>query len=787
MPAQRYDVAGRDGLWEVRWWQPTNTPVLDRDGTVAGVLHHVVPLDGPLDGDNETHRRELAAAHASVKEAEQRYRQLLDAAPDAFVLVTADGTITMVNAQAESLFGHARADMIGRPIEMLVPVHQRSKHRALRTADATHKPRPMGSGLELQALRRDGTLVPVEVSLSPVTTQQGQLIAASVRDVSVRAAAERQLRESERRYKLTLDLAPAGIAQVGLDGRWLRVNPALCQILGYDEQTLLGLRFQDVTYEPDLDLDEAHVEALVRGERSSSELEKRYRRRDGTLVWVHLHVRLVRDDDQRPVYFLVHIADITEQRVAAERLRLLASTDRLTGLVNRATLNGQVVRAVHGPCALLLLDLDHFKTVNDTHGHIAGDALLVEVARRLRAALREDSTVARLGGDEFAVLLTGADVPEAARVARRVLHALGEAHVSVPTLHDGVVQVPVGGTIGLAVCRRLPRTASREDAAAELYRQADVALYDAKARGRGGVGVYDSRSARRHQRLLAEQAEVRAGLDQDRLVTYAQPIVDIRSGQEVGVEALARLLRHDGSVVMPDVFLPAASAAGLGPEVDIRMLNSELRRLAADPTGSGVVHVNASADTLLHEVWWRHIDQALTAAPHIARRLHVEVTEQTLMQATGRAARVLRELRERGIKVGLDDFGTGYSALSSLQTIGVDFIKLDRSLVQELGSSERADTVAAALIDLAHALGLTVVAEGVAALSHLHRLRQLDCDQAQGFLLGAPVAQPFVPLPVPRQPVPGRSLPLTDRLRVVPGQEGDRRRSADATRTTSIT
>jgi diguanylate cyclase (GGDEF)-like protein/PAS domain S-box-containing protein len=786
MPAQRYDVAGRDGLWEVRWWQPTNTPVLDRDGTVAGVLHHVVPLDGSLDGDNETHRRELAAAHASVKEAEQRYRQLLEAAPDAFVLVTADGTITMVNAQAESLFGHARADMIGQPIEMLVPVHQRSKHRALRTADATHKPRPMGSGLELQALRKDGTLVPVEVSLSPVTTEQGQLIAASVRDVSVRAAAERQLRESERRYKLTLDLAPAGIAQVGLDGRWLRVNPALCQILGYDEQVLLGLRFQDVTYEGDLDLDAAHVEALVSGQMSSCEMEKRYRRSDGSLVWVHLHVRLVRDDEQQPVYFLVHIADITEQRAAAERLRLLASTDRLTGLVNRAALNEQVARAVHGPCALLLLDLDHFKTVNDTHGHIAGDALLVEVAHRLKAALREDSVVARLGGDEFAVLLTGADTSEAARVARRVLHALSQAHVSVPTLHEGVVQVPVGGTIGLAVSTRLV-TGSIEDAATELYRQADVALYDAKARGRGGVGVYDSRSARRHQRLLTEQAEVRSGLDQDRLVTYAQPIVDIRSGQEVGVEALARLLRADGSVVMPDVFLPAASAAGLGPEVDIRMLNSELRRLAADAAGAGVVHVNVSADTLLHEMWWRHIDQALTAAPHIARRLHVEVTEQTLMQASGRAARVLRELRERGIKVGLDDFGTGYSALSSLQTIGVDFIKLDRSLVQELGSSERADTVAAALIDLAHALGLTVVAEGVAALSHLHRLRQLDCDQAQGFLLGVPVAQPAVPLPVPRQPLRGRSLPLTNRCRVVPSQDDDRGRSTEAGRTTPVT
>jgi diguanylate cyclase (GGDEF)-like protein/PAS domain S-box-containing protein len=771
MPAQRYDVAEPDGQFVQRWWQPTNRPVRDETGTVQYVLHQVVEVTNTLtrktgvplepetsDRGDLADRRELATAHRDLKEAEERYRQLLEAAPDAMVVVDIDGVIAMVNAQTENMFGYGRDELIGHPVEMLIAGslrEQHIRHRASYPPGAA--PRQMGTaGRQQHGLRRDGTIFPVEVSLSPVQTREGPLINAAVRDVAVRTAAESLLRDSEERFRLTLELAPIGMATVGLDGRWLRVNAALCELLGYTEDELMSLTFQDITHPDDLDADLALVAELLAGKRTSYQMDKRYRRGDGQLQWASLHVTLVRGPDGQPQHFLAHIVDVGERRRQSQQLEELARTDRLTGLANRASVVDAIsVAQASGRhrVALLLLDLDHFKTVNDVRGHRAGDALLVEVANRLTTTAREGTVVARFGGDEFAVLLTDPDAADhAVIVAQRVLAALSAAPVSVPTSTGSTASIAVTGSLGVAYADLIGTTSPDVTAVAEeLYRQADVALYEAKGNGRDQLAVFDSETAERQRRRVATETMVRDAIAGRRVVAFGQPIFDVRSGQQVGYEALARIVRPNGDVVLPGVFLPPARDVGLQSAIDLIILEQVLVEIESSTDDTGSVHVNVSAETLAEQHWWDLVSDSLTRCPHVASRLFVELTEQTLLTAPSDAAATVDRLREAGVKVGLDDFGTGYSALSTLQNIGVDFLKLDKSLVDGIGLSSRADTLAEALITLAHALGLDVIAEGVSMPEQLDQLRGFGCDQAQGFLLGIPAARHWPHIPMPRQ------------------------------------
>ena len=418
-----------------------------------------------------------------------------------------------------------------------------------------------------------------------------------------------------------------------------------------------------------------------------------------------------------------------ETRSLAERKAHEAAHDGLTGLANRTLLHDRLEAAVAmGPTALLLIDLDHFKTINDTLGHTVGDRLLVEVSRRLAAGSEPADTVARLGGDEFAVLIVGADAPVRAEArAASLLRLLAE------TIDVDGMRLAVGASVGLAC--------SPEDATAveELFQRADVAMYQAKAT-RGGMQRYcedrDDSSITR----LELVAELRAGLDRGELEMHYQPQVDIVLGTVNAFEALARWRHPSRGVLSPAEFIPAVEQSGLLPVFTGRVLDQSIRDCAAWAAegSTASVSVNLSARDLLDRRLPNIVADALARHQLPAERLVLEITETTAMAELEVVENVLSDLRRLGVQLSVDDFGTGYSSLAFLQRVRVNELKVDKSFVADLLSCESDAAIVRATIELAHSLGLRCVAEGVESPELLVALAQLGCDLAQGYHLGRP-------------------------------------------------
>jgi len=669
----------------------------------------------------------MTARVPSPRQDDARWSEHLDAAavlrdaPDAMLVVTGDGVIAYANRQSEAVFGRCPAELVGASVDTLLPVGLRERHRGHRAAYARDPTlRPMGAGLQLFAERADGSVVPVEISLAPLARGDGLTLAA-VRDVSRQRAAESALRRSEERFRLTFRSSPVGLAVLDADGRLNAVNPALCALIGRDEADLLGRRLRDL------------VPTFEKRDGATPGEHKLFRL-DGSTRWVELTLAPLQEPGGDTSDFVAHVYDVTDRRSHQEQLQALALSDPLTGLPNRALLLDRLDQSLaglarrHTRVALLLLDLDHFKDVNDTLGHPVGDDLLRQVSHRLSSVARSTDTVARLGGDEFALLCNDLPFGEM-EFADRLLAAL--ASDFVVQVQDGAEGVHVGASIGIAVADE------RGLSAAELYRNADLALYESKARGRGRATVFDqSLRDRLHDEVLGEQ-QLRQALASHGIRVALQPVVDFATGRTVAREALARLSTADPDVyVQPDRFLPAAQERGLLPLLDAAVLDVCLDLLR--DTGDRL-HVNVAGATLDQGAWQEHLLEVLASEPALATRLSVELTEQTLMTSRDASLAGLEQLRLRGVHIGLDDFGTGYSSLSYLERLPLDFLKLDTSLISRIPVSHAARTLAEGIVRLGERLGLTVVAEGVENEEQAALLRSWGCQQGQGYLFGRPV------------------------------------------------
>jgi diguanylate cyclase (GGDEF)-like protein/PAS domain S-box-containing protein len=544
------------------------------------------------------------------------------------------------------------------------------------------------------------------------------------------AASSAALAASERLFRTALDRAPIGTALLGLDGRWLQVNDALLRLVGYDQEGLLRRTFHDITHPQDLGGDLQLVEQLLRGEIPSYNVIKRFMHAHGHVVWVRLHASLLRDDTGEPLHYIVQIEDITALHSHQAELERLAVTDPLTGLANRAGLFLAAERAMNldqprpRAAAMLLLDLDHFKLVNDSLGHQAGDALLQAVAARLRDATRPGDVVARLGGDEFVVLLDGAPPPEEVDlVAARLVTTV--ARPFELGMHGSA---RCGCSVGIAYV-------AAGTSAEELYRRADLALYRAKDAGRGRYAHYDSSLHRDAEARLSSEQILRSSLEADGVDVHYQPIVDLHTGAVVGLEALARLRRSDLS---PKTFIPVAEDTGLVAQLDGAVLEAVLDMTDHAPErlpDLRYVHVNVAPASLADRVWQRHADlERMTQGVTVS----LEVTERTLLAGGSPAADSLRALSRAGVDVGLDDFGTGRASLAVLHEQPMDFLKVDRSFVARLAHDPRARALVHGIVVIAQELGLVVIAEGVENEQQLQAVRAAGCHLAQGFLLGRP-------------------------------------------------
>jgi diguanylate cyclase (GGDEF)-like protein len=486
------------------------------------------------------------------------------------------------------------------------------------------------------------------------------------------------------------------------------------------------------------------------GAPGSAEVELRYRWGDGWRHW-HMWAESVADERGLVQSLWGTTQDVTEARNAEAVIRRLAVTDTLTGLANRNHVQDELSRAIAtdahagrdggtaptAECAVLLVDLDRFKSVNDSLGHLVGDQLLVEVGRRLAGFARDGRVVGRLGGDEFLLIEPGGTLASAAELAEHVLAALRDP-VVVPGHAEGLT---TRASVGVTATRRRPGVS-----ATDLYREADVALYAAKDSGRGCTAVYDDALAARASERLDVEATLRDALHSGRVRPLYQPVIALGASAAAdrltGCEALARL-GPDLGAISPVSFVPVAEETGLIAALDEAVFARAAREvLAPDQARGGVlsVAVNLSPRTLQVPGLVERLVPTLQALGIDGRRLRVEITESCLAEPTPTLMNALAALRDLGAGVGIDDFGTGYSALSYLQRFELEFLKIDRSFVARIGAEPTARAVVRALVELAHAHDLTVVAEGVETPEQLEIVRALGCDMAQGFLLGRPMS-----------------------------------------------
>jgi diguanylate cyclase (GGDEF)-like protein/PAS domain S-box-containing protein len=543
------------------------------------------------------------------------------------------------------------------------------------------------------------------------------------------------LHESEERFRRAFEYAPIGMALVGLDGRWLQVNRAMCAIVGYSAEELLATTFQALTHPSDLESDLEYVRQLLAGEIESYAMEKRYYHKMGRVVWALLSVSLVRDPAGRPRYFVSQVQDITERKRMEARLEHQALYDSLTGLPNRAVFYDRLAQAValarrdEKTFAALLLDLDRFKDVNDTFGHHYGDLLLQHVGARLRGVLRESDTIARLGGDEFAALLPGADERGAIRAAGKILVALEE-----PFSVEGQM-LDVGASIGIVL---FPE---HGDEAIVLLQRADVAMYLAK-RGASSYALYAPHEDQYSLRRLTLIGELRQSIAHRQLSLHYQPIVRCATGRIEQVEALARWPHPRYGMIPPAEFIPLAEHTGLIKLLSQAVLRDALHQCRAwyEAGMRTRVAVNLSARNFADDHLPDLIAQAVRTAAASFSWLEVEITESTVMADPERTLGLLRRLHDMGVHISIDDFGTGYSSLAYLQRMPVDTIKIDRSFVHDVVTNEESAMIVRAVTELGHNLGLRVVAEGVEEEETFARVCDLGVDCAQGYYFSPPLA-----------------------------------------------
>ncbi|WP_306396801.1 EAL domain-containing protein [Telluria beijingensis] len=674
-------------------------------------------------------------AHAdqrTVRQNRNYLEQVIDGMPAGLVVVDADRKVRSMN--------RTMADLIGAPEEAIAAGHQLEQllpapELAARVDEALRSGAPQDHVLVTLDGRADGVRY-VEFNVRRVQQAGEHMLLLIGQDITFSRKARLRLQESEEFFRLTFSQAAVGIVLLGPDGRLLRVNRKMAQILGYTEVELLQRFFQQLTCEEDLPEELALAKRLKAGEIGDYQRERRLLRRDGTPIWVNVSVSMMRDANGNPRFIAV-VEDISRRKGAEEALLRMANHDALTGLPNRVLLQDRLAQAiVHAhragtQVAVMFIDLDRFKHVNDSLGHDAGDRMIVEIARRLAGSLRESDTVARQGGDEFVVVLPElAGEGDAAKVADKLLGNLFQ-----PLLLCGQEVFPTG-SIGIAM---YPRDGLD---AATLLKCADSAMYQSKGTGGNHYSFYQADMGAHAVAHLRMEGALQRALQRQEFLLHYQPVVDIASGRVSGVEALLRWKPRGRPMVPPSDFIPLAEETGLIVPIGDWVLETAMAQQVAwlrQGLPPVRVSVNLSARQFLGQDVAQRVAALLDKTGCDPRWLTLEITESVLMQNPGAAAETMAQLANMGVQLAIDDFGTGYSSLASLKRFPIHSLKIDRSFVSDLTRDADDAAIVNAVIALAHSMKLNVIAEGVETSEQLAFLQAHGCDQMQGYCFSRPV------------------------------------------------
>jgi diguanylate cyclase (GGDEF)-like protein/PAS domain S-box-containing protein len=695
-------------------------------------------------------------AESAARVADARSRELAEHAGDVLATIGRDGTIRGVSDGCRELLDLAPGTLEGsRAADLVHPGDSATTVAAMGRLAAGDE----HASVTVRLRRADGAWRWAEVQLLAV--RDGRAIAevrATIRDVHARAEAERAHADAEARFRTAFEEAPIGMAITSIDGRFLQVNRALCAITGRGPDELEGTPLVRLLHHEDRDAEAQALARLARGDVGSVRGERRWLHAAGNIVWAALNATLVRDAAGVPQHVLLQVQDVTERRRYESELRYLADHDPLTGLLNRRAFARQLESHLehvrrYGPAgAALVLDLDHFKNINDTLGHGMGDELIVSLAGALSERLGDRVAIARLGGDELAVLVPDGDADDAQEAAEKVLDAVRAQRVASPS---GRLRT-VSASIGIAGFDQSGMTAD------DVLANADLAMYEAKEAGRDRAIAYrpTAHSSSRIDGRVSWPDIIRDGLDEDRFVLQAQPIMNLATGETGQFELLLRLRDPFGELISPAAFLPAAERYGLIGAIDRWVVSRSIAMLAAENRRGRrlTFEVNISGRSAGDPDLLALIEGELRTHEVDPAQVIFEITETTAVANIPRAQEFAHRLAALGCRFALDDFGAAFASFYYLKHLPFDYLKIDGEFVRGCVTDRTDQLVIQAVVDIARGLGKRTVAEMVGDQETLNLVRELGVDYVQGFHVGRPA--PLARWLVERRPADPRRRTL---------------------------